>query len=114
MAKIVPEVGDQIVKKYGKVLTFHDWREISTYDPACRKILIDWTKAVGKQNPAAHILLKQGLVSMGVSVGAMFLPNLHIFTSANEFEARLRDTLAQDSGSTTTPTSPNPVPHPSK
>jgi hypothetical protein len=75
MARLIIERGEQLYLSTGTVSGFHNWLQMTGYDPACRIELTAW---VLRHKPASvvHIGVTSRLVAMGVTVANLALGNL--------------------------------------
>ncbi len=79
----------------GRMLAFHDWEEMETYDSECRKVMTDWTLRHRHMVERGHILVRSKLVSMGVTTASLLIGSdlIVAYTQRSAFEAVLRPHL---------------------
>jgi hypothetical protein len=94
-ARRIVDAGNQVIREHGRLLVFHDWEEMLSYDTEARHVLTSWAKEIDRSVERAHILFRSKLVAMGVSVAAMALGGmLTAHPSRTSFVAARRDALA--------------------
>ena len=105
IGKVVGHYGVDLLASYvdgmnaaaraGRVVAFHDWEEMETYDSECRKVMTDWTLRHRHMVERGHILVRSKLVSMGVTTASLLIGSdlIVTYTQRAEFEAVLRPHL---------------------
>jgi hypothetical protein len=74
---------------------FHDWAEITSFDPEARSFLRTWAAQRGTMLGEAHYLVSSKLLAMAVSAAALALGrSLKAHTDPVAFEAALDQRLA--------------------
>lgn len=81
------ERADDTIRRYKRVVTFHDWSGMTGYDPQSKQRLVEWTRAIGDANPAAYLLFRSKIISMAVAVAGLALRNLNGFSAREPFLA---------------------------
>ena len=75
-----------------KVVGFHDWSEMTSYDTPCRLKMTDWVMRHRAQTERHYILLTSKLVAMGVATANLLIGGglLVAFTDPAELRAAER------------------------
>lgn len=55
----------------GRLEVFHDWSAMTGYDPEARKLLTEWNLRHSTAVEQVHMLVKPGVIAMGVSVSSL-------------------------------------------
>ena len=64
---------EQALERTGRIWIFNDWWEVNGYDSRSRQMLTEKVRSLGDHIAASHILVKSGIVAMGVTVANFFL-----------------------------------------
>ncbi len=64
---------DEVHRCTGRRAIFHDWHELTGYDPAARQILSSMLDDGRARFEVTHILLGSSLTGMGISIAATLL-----------------------------------------
>lgn len=68
--------GNDVLERGGKLVAFHDWSSVTSYDSLARKTLTDWGLAIRGDVLGVHIYVTNKIVRMGVSVASMVLTGM--------------------------------------
>lgn len=77
---------DLVAAEHAPVEAFHDWRGVTSYEPAAREAYASWSMAHRPQVLRVNILLRSKLLAMAVSVARLKLDYLDPFTDEAAFE----------------------------
>ncbi len=87
----IVDSGNAVVARYGSLVAFHDWEQISSYESKARTRLTQWGDAIRDDVRSVHILVGSTLVKMGVNVASLVLGNMLVaYDSRERFEAAFR------------------------
>ena len=79
----------------GRISVFHDWSEMTAYEPDARDELKRWARAHNDGFLGVHYLVRSKVVAMLISVAALTLGrDLHATTDRPTFLAALATALA--------------------
>lgn len=93
-SKIVA-AGNDVIREHGKLLAFHDWQGLLTYESDARKQLTDWGVAIRGKVERVHLLTGSKLVRMGVAVASIALGGmLTAYDDRRAFEKLLAEAIA--------------------
>ncbi len=82
--------GNDVVARDGKLIGFHDWSGVTSYDSACRQQLTQWGFDIRNDVERVHFLVTNKLVRMGVSVASIVLLGMLVaHDDAVTFETQL-------------------------
>lgn len=73
IAEQIVQAGNGVVREDGRLVAFHDWERVESYDTEARLLLTSWGRAIAPNVEVVHILVRSKLVAMGVSVAALAL-----------------------------------------
>lgn len=87
---------DRIRVASGKLTVFHDWLEMTGYDPSCRRRITQWTVSNLSHFSEVHVALRSKLVAMGVQVANIALGGLvKTHRSRASLEEAVRDVVGE-------------------
>jgi hypothetical protein len=91
--------GNEVIREHGKLLAFHDWQGIQTYETDARKQLTDWAIGIRGKVERVHLLTGSKLVRMGVAVASIALGDMvTAYEDRTVFEKLLQDAIAATRG----------------
>ncbi|MGZ3461858.1 MAG: hypothetical protein ACXU86_25480 [Archangium sp.] len=88
-----------------KVDIFHDWEAMELYTTEARTELTDLGLQLAPRLDSLSVLVGSNLVEMGVTMAAIKLGGIRMFTSRVEFEQAVRHAV-ESRGGTSTPLPP--------
>ncbi|HET6346474.1 MAG TPA: hypothetical protein VFH51_16190 [Myxococcota bacterium] len=80
----------EVVDSGRRLISFHDWQDMSGYDTGARTEMTLWCLAHAKSLDDAHLLVKHQVVALGVSIAAVLVRNLKTYTERAAFQEALR------------------------
>jgi hypothetical protein len=99
---ITPEPGlaienmmKRVAAEDGALLMFHDWERMVDYHTQVRLRLTATGAGLQGVLEHGHILVRSGIVALGVKAANLVVPALTVHTERAPFEAALRDALAR-------------------
>ncbi len=76
---------------------FHDWAEVTSFEPGIRELFVAWDKAHAEQLFRSELLFRSRLVAMSVSVASIVLPKVSVIKDRRDLETRLEEAIRQRS-----------------
>ncbi len=87
MTKVYMERADEVLARAGRLLVFHDWRGVTSWDTEIRDGLRNWALKKPKDAIESHFLVNSKVLAMAIQVAAMFVGReLRAHSSQASFE----------------------------
>jgi hypothetical protein len=95
---------NKMVERRGQLTMFNDWEGMRGYDSEARVQLTQWVRSIHDELRGVHILVRDKLVGMGVSVANLSLGGiLKSYTDRVAWERALQDLVAEGTRGTLRP-----------
>jgi hypothetical protein len=95
LVAVMIETGNEVVRQHGRLVGFHRWWGVTTYEPEARVRLTEWGYRIRRDVERVHFLVSSKLVRMGIAVASIVLVGMLVpHDDADEFEGKLRETIA--------------------
>jgi hypothetical protein len=92
-AQVLETVGRRSIGRHGSLTAFHDWEDMTDYDPAARTQLTKFGLDSRKSFDTVHIMVRSTIVRLGVQAANLVVRTMHMHDSRNTFEAALRKAI---------------------
>jgi hypothetical protein len=89
--------GQKVIASDGKLLIFHDWENVSTYDRKAREQLTKTGLQMRRQVAGTHFLVKARIVALGIQLANIVLGNLKLHPTRTSLESAIREAAARHS-----------------
>lgn len=94
LVKRIAEAGDECVRRHKRLLGFHEWSGVRSYDSDARTSFTDWGVRIRREVEQVHFLVASKIVRMGIAVASIVLVGMLVaHDDPAAFERLLRETV---------------------
>ena len=86
--------GQKVIASDGKLLVFHDWENVKTYDRKAREQMTKTGFQMRRQVEATHFLVRARIVALGIQLANIVLGNMKLHPTRASLESAIREAVA--------------------
>jgi hypothetical protein len=92
----IADAGNECVRRHQRLLGFHEWSGVRSYDSDARAKLTDWGMRIRKEVDRVHFLVSSKILRMGIAVASIVLVGMLVaHDDPAEFERLVREAVTK-------------------